>query len=100
MAETAAVAIARLEATLEGIKRQIDHQDRNAQQLVRLFEERISVRFDAVEQRLGRIEQAQEHDTDRLNSLEKFNARLIGVALGSAALGAGVVAAIERALGG
>lgn len=56
----AAVGIARIEATLEGLKRQIDQQDRNSAQLVKLFEERMVGRLDAIERRLDGMEKARE----------------------------------------
>ena len=55
-----AVSIARLEATLSGVVKQIDHQDRNSQQLVKLFEERITSRFDTIEKRLDSMERARD----------------------------------------
>lgn len=55
-----AVAIARLEATLSGVVKQIDHQDRNSQQLVKLFEERITSRFDTIEKRLDGMERSRD----------------------------------------
>lgn len=51
----AAVAIARMEATLEGMRKQIDHQDRNTAQLVKLFEERMMGKFVETDRRLVEI---------------------------------------------
>lgn len=56
----AAVAIARIEATLDGVKRQIDHQDRNTGQLVKVFEERMMGRLDDLARRLDEMERARE----------------------------------------
>lgn len=147
MGEDPNVSIARLEAVLQGIKTQIDQQDRNQQQLVRLFDERVSARFDSVDQRLTAMDRAREesrnetarlrevteerlkeleakalgevksaaqmlHERDeeiernikaeakRIDTLEKFNARLIGVAVGSSALTGGIFAGIMKAMGG
>lgn len=57
---TLAIAIARVEATLSGVVKQIDHQDRNSQQLVKLFEERITSRFDTIEKRLDGMERSRD----------------------------------------
>jgi ElaB/YqjD/DUF883 family membrane-anchored ribosome-binding protein len=56
----AAIAIARMEATLDGVKKQIDHQDRNTAQLVKLFEERMMGKFVEIERRLDAMERARE----------------------------------------
>ena len=78
----AAIAIARIEATLDGVKKQIDHQDRTTQQLVKLFEERMMGKFGEVERRLDSMEKAREdarieaakdrsHLDNRLRDLER-----------------------------
>lgn len=58
--EPSAVSIARLEATLEGIKNQIDHGERTSQQIARLAEERFTARFDSLDRRLSDMDAARE----------------------------------------
>ena len=71
MTEDSAVAIARLEALLTGVKTQIDQQDRNQQQLVRLFDERVSARFDSVDKRLDAMDKAREESRAETTKLRE-----------------------------
>ena len=71
------VAIARMEARLDGIKLQIDQQDRNQQQLVRLFDERMVARFDSIDKRLDAMDRARDESRMEATKLrEVTEARL------------------------
>lgn len=71
----AAVAVARIEATLAGMQKQMDHQDRNSAQLVKLFEERMVGRLDGLDRRLDTIEAMRREEKisteHRLSQLEE-----------------------------
>lgn len=122
MAQEAQVAIARIDATLIAIKQQQDHAGRTVEQLVRLVEERLTGRFDALgarfdnlERRLDEMESARrqarvDHLADvkaldlRLDQVEKWQEKMtnravgiaIGISLGSGALGALLVTVATR----
>lgn len=109
------VALARLEARLDGIKQQIDHQDRNQSQLVRLVDERmantqrafethladkignIDTKLAGIERRLEGLEARHDRADDRISKLENFNSKLYGLALGSALGGGGIAGLIVKA---
>ena len=75
--EDTAIAVARLEAHLSGIKLQIDQQDRNQQQLVRLFDERMVARFDSIDKRLDAMDRARDESRAETTKLrEVTEARL------------------------
>lgn len=137
---TAAVAIARIEATLDGVKKQIDHQDRNTGQLVKMFEERMVSKIDDITRRLDSMEKAREdarreHQQERaevdvrlkeleqkaldraeaiareakeeakalearMSLVEKFNQKLMGVAIGVGVASGGTFAIVAKAIGG
>lgn len=116
------VGLARLEARLDGIKTQIDQQDRNSQQLVRLFEERITHQFDAVNKRLddmeasrsearreatrerdaveARFRELEEKVDVRFVALERFTSKLIGVGAACAVLGGVITGLVLKIIGG
>lgn len=64
------VAIARIEATLAGIKNQIDYSERSSAQLVKLVDERFSARFDQLERRLDTMDASRE--TARVEQARQF----------------------------
>ena len=64
------VAIARIEATLAGIKNQIDYSERSSAQLVKLVDERFSARFDTLERRLDSMDASRE--TARVEQARQF----------------------------
>jgi hypothetical protein len=65
------VAIARIEATLAGIKNQIDYSERSSAQLVKLVDERFSARFDSLERRLDTMDASRE--TARVEQARAFD---------------------------
>lgn len=69
--EDSAVSVARLEARLDGIKLQIDQQDRNQQQLVRLFDERMVARFDSIDKRLDAMDRARDESRAETTKLRE-----------------------------
>lgn len=136
----AAVAIARIEATLDGLKKQIDHQDRNTGQLVKTFEERVVSRIDELSRRIDGMEKARDEARrelmaernqidvrlkeleqkaldraeviaseakaeakaleQRMGAVEKFNQKLVGVAIGVGVASGGTFALVAKAIGG
>ena len=120
--EDTRIGLARVEATLAGITRQIDHQDRTQQQLVSLFEERITLQFTSVNDRLDSLAATQAGERDavearfrdievradnrfqavdgRLSVLERFNSKLAGIALACTFLGATISALVIKLTGG
>lgn len=104
------VAIARIEAHLAAIKNQIDYSERSSAQLVRMVDERFSARFDSLEKRLDEMDAARQRARNeesklrdefesRLSAVEKFNTRLVGIAVGVSLATGGATAAMLRALG-
>lgn len=65
------VAIARIEATLAGIKNQIDYSERSSAQLVKLVDERFTARFDSLERRLDTMDASRE--TARVEQAKQFD---------------------------
>ena len=122
MPEDPSAAIARIDATLMAMLRQLDYSERNAAQMVRLAEEKLTFRFDTIDKRLEQMEKAAEvvrvalekkdaeidqrmatvedHFSNRLTKVEQFNARLVGFGFGVSVVTGGITAGILKVLGG
>lgn len=122
MPEDPSAAIARIDATMTAMLRQLDYSERNAAQMVRLAEEKLTFRFDTIDKRLEQMEKAAEivrlslekkdaeidkrlsarddEMDERLTKVEKFNARLAGAIGLAAGLSGLATALILKAIGG
>lgn len=113
-ADTANVAIARIEATLKAIKNQIDYSERASAQLVKMIDERFSSRFDEITRRLDeqdRIRDSARTEAQaalaalgvRVTALETwktgFTGRLIGIAIGIGVASGGAAGIVLKLLG-
>lgn len=109
--ESFAVVAARIEANLNAVKSQLDYSERSSAQLVKMVDERFSARFDALDRRLGDMERSRDTSSaafdrrfdeidNRLTVLERFNTRIIGIAVGVSFGTGGVMVAILKAIGG
>lgn len=111
-------AIARIDATLASMEKAQAAQDRNMQQVIRSATDtlvamihtqdvriqnmdervaRVEKKFDSVE---GRVDEKFDSVEGRVSALERFNAKLVGVAVGASALSSGATALLLRAVGG